>query len=136
MTNKDMVFFNAAKEVSKLSDYPRHHIGCVFVLKNRIISSGYNSNKTSPLQRKYNQYRFSVDTPHKLHSETSALIPLLKMKDIDFAHIKVYLYREHANGTLALSKPCESCRKMLIDNGIKHIYYTIEGGYAEEYLVG
>lgn len=135
MTNRDLAFFNTAKEMAKLSDYPRHKIGCVIVQRNRIISSGCNTNKTNPLQKRYNKVRFSVDTPHRCHAETKALLPLLRQKNLDFSHLKVYLYREHADGGLAMSRPCESCMKMLKDYGISHIYYTNEGSYCEEYLV-
>lgn len=134
MTNRDMAFFGAAKELAKLSDYPRHHIGCVCVQRNRIVSSGYNSNKTNPLQKRYNRIRFAAETPHRCHAETKALSPILKSKDIDFSHLKIYLYREHADSSLAMSRPCPSCMQMLRDAGIQHIYYTTENGYAQEYI--
>lgn len=133
MTNKDKVFFNAAKEISQLSDFKKYHIGCVIVDKNRVISSGFSCNKTNPIQKRYNSLRFSVDsTPHKLHAETKALLPLLKLRDADRSRWKVYLYREHANGTLAMSRPCPSCMALLKDSGIHRIFYTTDDGYAEE----
>lgn len=132
MTKRDYAFFEAAKGISKLSDFERIHIGCVVVYKNRIISSGFNSNKTSPLQKRYNSRRFSIDTPHKIHAEIKALSPILKMHDVDWAHLKIYLYRQRADGTLGMSRPCASCMTMLKDYGIKHIYYTTDDGYAEE----
>lgn len=132
MTSRDYIFFNSAKEISKLSTYKRVHIGCVVVYKNKIISSGCNSNKTNPLQKRYNSVRFSVDTPHTLHAETDAILSLRKMQDLDTKHIKVYLYREHADGSIALSRPCPSCIKMLKDNNIHNIFYTTNDGYAQE----
>lgn len=131
---RDWAFFNAAKEIANLSDFRRIHIGCVVVSKNRIISSGCNTTKTNPLQKKYNAVRFTEDGNHGCHAETSALLPLLKEGSFDGAHSKIYLYREHADGSLALSRPCASCMKMLQDAGIRHIYYTTENGYAEEIL--
>lgn len=136
MTNRDIVFFNAAKEMSKLSDYSPHKIGCVITHKNRIVSSGYNSRKSNPLQKRYNRIRFNTDsTPHSCHAETKALLPILKDKNIDRSRLRVYLFREHADGSLALSKPCPSCMKMLKDAGIKQIYFTDEGSYCEKYIV-
>lgn len=135
MTNRDRTFFNVAKELAQLSDYPRHKIGCAITLKNRVISTGYNSNKTNPLQRQYNRLRFSDDTPAKLHAETAALLPLLRNKDIDLSKVKVYLHRQHADGSLAPSRPCASCMKLLRDNGVKEIHYTTEAGYAEEIII-
>lgn len=132
MTTKDYVLFRTAREVSKMSTFKSQHIGCVFVYKNKIVSSGCNSNKTNPLQKKYNAIRFSCDTPHSLHAETDAIIPLLKRKDIDWKHLKVYLYRERADGTIGGSRPCPSCMKMLKDNNIHNIYYTTDDGFAQE----
>lgn len=135
MTNRDMGFFKVAKEVADMSDFNRVHIGCVITQKNRIISSGYNTYKTNPLQRRYNRERFLCDTPHCCHAETRALLPILKNKEINFSHLKVYLYRQNANGELAPSRPCPSCMKMLKDTGIRRIYYTTENGFAEEYIM-
>lgn len=135
MTKKDYVFFNAAKEVSKLSEFKQFHLGCVIVDKNRIISSACNSCKTDPLQKYYNIFRFDSESAnHTCHAETLALKPLLRNKDIDFSRLKVYIYREHANGELAMSRPCASCMVMLKRAGIKTVYYTTEDGYAEEHI--
>ena len=56
MTNKQKRFFNIAREVSLLSDFKRARIGAVVVEGNRVVSTGCNSTKTSPVQDKYNRY--------------------------------------------------------------------------------
>ena len=52
-------FFTLARNASKLSDYNKKkiHIGAILVYKNKIIASGWNTQKTSPVQYKYNLYR-------------------------------------------------------------------------------
>ena len=56
MTRKQKSFFEAAEAVSRTSEFPRVHIGCVVTNGNhRIISSGCNSTKSHPLQKKYNK---------------------------------------------------------------------------------
>ena len=132
LSKKDRAFFNIAKEMSKLSDWPKEHLGCVITCGSKIISSGYNEKKTSPLQKELHAIRFTEDTAHSNHSEVNALKPLIHRKDINFKYCSVYVYREHKNGNLALSRPCKSCMKLIKDLGIKKIYYTIENGYAEE----
>lgn len=129
-------FFNVAKQISKLSDYSRTKtkIGCVVVYKHRIISTGYNSDKPHPLQAKYNSRRFSVEAVHKLHAETSALIPLIHDKNIEWGKVKVFNYRELCDGSIAMSRPCKSCMAMIKDLGIKDIYYSTADGYAYESL--
>ena len=128
-------YFAAAKSVSELSNFPRVKIGCIAVYKHKIISSGCNSSKTSPIQKKYNIYRFSADTPHCIHAEIDCLKPLMNMKDIDFKNVELFLYRETADKQLAPSRPCTSCIQLIKDLGIRHINYTTENGYCSERII-
>lgn len=137
LTKKEIRYFEIARSVSKLSNFKTtsKHIGCIVVCDNRVISSGYNSNKTSPLQKKYNKLRFDCDsTPHTLHAETDALKPLVDRQDIDFKNVKLYIYREKANGSKGLAKPCESCMALIKNLGIREIHYTSDDGYCFEEL--
>jgi deoxycytidylate deaminase len=135
LTKKDKAYFNVAKEVSKLSDFPRVQIGACAVYKHKVISTGYNSQRTSPLQKKYNKYRFDVDTPHTCHAEISCLKPLIMRKDIDFKNVDLYIYREYKNGELSLARPCASCMKLITELGIRNIYYTNLGGFSHEEIL-
>lgn len=134
LTNSQKSFFDIAKKVSELSTFHRKNvkIGCLIVSGHRIISSGYNSDKTNPIQKKYNRLRFSEESPHRLHAEISALLPLLNNKDIDFSKVKIFTYREKADHSLGKSRPCKSCMALIKDLGIKHIYYTTDDGYCHE----
>ena len=135
LTKKNKTYFNIAKEVSQLSDFPRVQIGACAVYKHKVISTGCNSQRTSPLQKKYNQYRFKVDTPHTCHAEISCLKPLIGRKDIDFKNIDLYIYREYKNNELALARPCASCMKLITELGIRNIYYTNLGGFSHEEIL-
>lgn len=135
LAKKDKAYFNIAKEVSELSDFPRIKIGCCAVHKHQVISTGFNTQRTAPIQKKYNQYRFSDDTKHSCHAEISCLKSLIGRKDIDFKNVTLYIYRVHKNGELALSRPCPSCMKLITDLGIKHIYYTNSGGFSHEEIL-
>ena len=128
-------YFDAARAVSKLSDFPRVKIGAVAVYKHHIISSGCNSSKTSPLQKKYNVYRFSDETPHALHAEVACLKPLLGRSDIDFKHVCLYVYREGSGDNLFLARPCPSCMQLITELGIRDIYYTNNGGFSHEEIL-
>ena len=128
-------YFKHAKNMSKMSDFHRSHIGCVVVYKNKIIGTGFNSSKTHPIQRVYNRVRFECDqTPHTLHSEIHALCPLMDSTDINWSKAHVYVYREHKNGVRAMARPCPSCMRFIKDLGIKNIHYTTEDGFADETL--
>ena len=125
-------YFAAAKAMTKMSDFPRVAVGAVVVCGHRIISSGFNSCKTDTVQKKYNIYRFKEDTPASIHAEVMALKPLMGRKDIDFRHVELYVYRENKNGEPALARPCISCMQLIADLGLRHIYYTNNGGFSHE----
>lgn len=132
LSKKDKACFNAAKSVSMMSDFPRVHTGCVVSDGHRIISSGHNTKRTHPLQKELNKERFQVDTPHSLHAESMALIPLMNRKDINWKKCKLYVYRELKNGDIALSRPCPSCEKLIKTLGIRNVFYTTYNGFTEE----
>ena len=133
MTKTERAYFSAAKAISTLSDH-KHKIGAAVVLKHRIVSSACNSNcKTHPLQKQYNKYRFTEDSPHKCHAELSALVPLIR-DGVDLSSASVFVYREHKSGHPALARPCKSCMALIKDCGITRIFYTTEDGFAREDL--
>ena len=135
LTKKDRTYFNIAKEISKMSDFPRIHIGACVVYQHKVISSGFNTKKTHTLQKKYNKFRFQEDTPASMHAETQALLPLIGRKDIDFSRVSIYVYRALNNGELTLARPCPSCMALIRNLGIRHIYYTSDKSYVNEELV-
>lgn len=135
MTRRRLAFFNAARAVSKLSDFPRVAVGSVAVYKHRIVSSGTNSRKTDTLQKKYNRYRFLEDTPHCIHAEVACLKPLIGNNDIDFKNIDLYVYRESKKGNPLLARPCESCMALIKKLGIRNIYFSNNDGYSYENIL-
>ena len=113
-------YFELCKTLIKKSTHHQHHLSCVIVNKNKIISMGWNQIKTSP------------KSPHKynmLHAEIHALlgVPYEKLKGC-----KAYVYRQDKNGNLAISKPCKACETALKLAGIKKVYYSTKNGYTEE----
>jgi deoxycytidylate deaminase len=138
MNNRQKRFFNVAREVSRLSDYQKVHIGAVVVEGNRIISTGFNSNKTSTTQYKYNRYRFdgAEQHPAKTHAEIAALAPLINRRDIDWAHTSIYVYREQKDGKITCARPCKACSKLIKDLGIKNVFYSDwDGNFVREEFI-
>jgi deoxycytidylate deaminase len=135
LTKSHRAYFKAAKVISELSDFPKVKIGCCAVYKHKIISSGCNSIKTNPTQKKLNIYRFDADTPATIHAELSCLLPLINRRDINFRDVSLYVYREYKSGELALSRPCPSCMKLITELGIRHIYYTNLSGFSHEEIL-
>ena len=131
---KHRKYFEVARAVSKLSDFKRIHIGCVIADGKHIIATGQNTNKTHPMQKEYNRYRFSEDCRGngKLHAEMMAMLSL--PKGIDTRKIVLYTYREDRFGNQHNSRPCKACMAKIKELGIKIICYTTDEGVAEEVL--
>lgn len=129
-------YFKFAREAAMKASYQGTRsapkIGVIAVYKGSIIGEACNTNKTSPLQARYNVYRFSgADTPDKAHAET-CLIQKIRWRfgdSLDWSKVELYLYREYKDGTLAPSAPCTSCERMLRDVGIKKVHCTTENGF-------
>lgn len=133
MTNTQLMYFRAARNVSLESDFRRVHIGCVVVNKHRIISTGFNSSqRTHALQVELNRKRFSENSDGMLHAEVSALLPVINK--VDLTKATLYIYRENLKGEIAMCRPCKGCLSLIKACGIKKIYYTTPDGFAEEYL--
>lgn len=135
MSNKSSVFFNKAKAMAEKSPFYKQRIGCVVTYKGKIISAGFNSYKTHPIQRKYNRIRFEeCASPDSLHAEIHALSQI-KNLDIDWNKVSVYTYRIMKSKEFGLAKPCKSCMAYIKSLGIKHICYTTNDGFAHERLI-
>lgn len=137
----DYKFFKKAARVASISDFKKTHLGCVAVYNGVAIGAGFNTNKTHPMQKHYNQYRYEKietepnnnvdDFAPKLHAEINCLCQI-RHQNVDFSKVKLYIFRSSADKDLALSRPCPSCMAAIKDLGIKHIYYTTDGGFAYE----
>lgn len=112
-------FFDVARVASKHSDHPAHRLGAVIVRGNKIISVGFNKNKT---------HTKSNHAWKRLHAELSAII---KAKQ-DITNCSIYVYRETKNGDLGMARPCESCMEAIREAGINKIFYSTPHGYLEE----
>lgn len=112
--------FSLAKKLSEKSTHHKYKHGAVLMRKNRVLSIGFNQNKT---------HSRSLHAFKHIHAETDALLST-KVKDLSDA--VMYIYREDKDGNPALSRPCSSCLRSLKNAGIKKIYYSIDNGYLEE----
>lgn len=128
--------FSWAKEASLNSDFHQHHLGAAIVYRGSLLATGFNSNKTSPIQKKFNRERnFDVNASYavnSLHAECACLNKI-KYLDIDFSKAVLFVYREHKNGHKALAKPCPACEKFIRNLGIKEVYYTTEQGWEHSH---
>lgn len=140
MKKSDYHLFQAAEDASHNANYSGANavqIGCVIAYKGTILAKGYNSDKTHPVQKQFNQYRFEDNGPKylppKAHSELTALNKI-KYLDIDFSKVRLYVYRAYKDGRPALARPCPACIAYARALGVKHLFYTTNDGYCEEEL--
>ena len=136
MNKQDMRFFKAAAQCAEKSDYERVRIGCVAVYKGKIIAEGFNTYKTHPNQKKYDKFRLfhgNARRSHNMHAETNCLNKIDK-DDYNTSKIKVYVYRKRKDIPHGVSRPCPACMQQIKDLGIKHIFYSTDSGFAEEYI--
>ena len=127
-------YLDMAKEASTQSDFNKHHLGAVAIYHGSLLATGFNSCKTSPIQKRYNKARSGFDTEadyknsNSLHAEMSCILKIRNL-DIDFSKTTIFVYRQTKNGQKALSRPCEACSAALKKIGIKDVYYTIKDGW-------
>lgn len=132
---RQMKFFDHARRVAEMSDFSRARVGCVVVEGKKILSVGFSSHRTHPLQAHYNQLRNFNKTGrviHSLHSEIMALAPIIGASDINWSKVEIYIYRIRKDKPFGMARPCPSCFGCISDCHIKNIYYTTDYGYAHE----
>ena len=131
------------RQVSYTSTYDKHSLGCVIAYKKHIIAMASNSEKTHPMQKRYNRKYMNFTKSKKPivdsgHAEILALadIPYPLMQSIDWKQVRVYVYRISPGKRLGhgLARPCKACMAALRDKGVKHVYFTTDDGFGYEEL--
>ena len=110
------VIDRSRKLLSQLNCNTRHFS---FIIKrNKIISEGFNSNKTHTFATRFN-HKFQA-----IHSELSAIknfpYPLSKLKYYKIVNVRL---TKKGKGVF-LSRPCASCYNLLKFFDIKEIWYS------------
>jgi len=124
---KEDRFIRLASKVAEFSQHPRYRLGAVIVKGSSILSIGVNKLKTHTLQN--NSY--TGQKAKSIHAELSAIIGLSK-KQLNGSTI--YIARILANGDYGLSKPCASCRILLVEVFVKKAVWTTPIGWDCEKL--
>lgn len=130
--------FNLAKKASEFSDC-KIKMGAVIVSKNKVISVGWNTNKSNPKQKKYNILRkipereMNLDSMNNgLHCEHMALRNASKQFDGELSKCSIFIYSEKKDGTTRLSCPCKACKQLIKEYRLHNVYYVTENGYNFE----
>ena len=135
-SKQQLKFFDHAAKIAMDSKFDVYHLGCVAVLKNRIIASSPNKLKTHPLQKMYDSYRefncrSELKNMHSLHAEIACLNSL-RYQNINYKDIELYIVRIRRDGNFGLARPCVACSQYIKNLGIHKIFYSTNHGYAYE----
>jgi len=126
--------FRRAVKAALESDF-RVQVGCAVYNKGKLITTGASTNKTHPLQHKFNSYRdFDCNANlclDKAHAEMIAL-SRLKSIDIDMKDVTFYVVRLCKSQPFGLARPCKACLTALRNAGVRRVCYSTQHGYAEE----
>lgn len=139
-TNFDLRMFNHARMEAEKGENQRFNVGCVLTYKGHVIGRGHNSNKSHPVQKKYNRkYRDFNNTNgmcinDTLHAEIDAInsVSYTTGIKVDWKQVKVFVYRI-CNGKplgYGCAKPCPACMNAIKELGIRKVYYTDDDGYS------
>lgn len=134
LTAKQRKFFSHARHMAEMSDFHRAPVGCIAVIGNKVVATGFSQQRTHPMQQHYNRYRDFDGQKNiiaKLHAEM-VVVSQLKNKSIDFSKISIYIYRVCRSRDCGISRPCGACMMAIKNIGIKNVFYTTDFGYAHE----
>lgn len=113
----------AIEQAGKNYDYQFKH-GCVIVRDNELISKGYNRRQFNPILKKYG-YKWAW-----LHAESDAIIRALRGRR-NLKDASVLVIRK-GKTKLCNSKPCNNCLAMMMEVGIKEVFYSNRFGDIEK----
>ena len=119
--------FTLAQDIEPVNS---SRISACIVLKNNLISYGFNQRKTHPFQAQYAKNDDSIF----LHAETDAIKNALKRISTDeLSRCTLYIARaKHISNRSAawirgLACPCEGCMRAIVQFNIKKVVYTVDG---------
>ena len=109
MNKWDKLYITIAQETALLSTAERKKVGCVLVKNNNIIAFGYNG---TPSGFDNTCEIDNTTKPEVIHAEINAVAKVAKSTN---SSVDSVLY-------ITMS-PCVECAKLLIQSGIKKVYY-------------
>lgn len=110
----------AAADAAKFATHSRYQVGAAIYIGSKLISVGWNEDKTDPKQHSIFRWR---------HAETASLVGTRKT---DLTKATIYVARVTKTGLLRIAKPCVDCQRLLKAAGIRKVVYTDRSGKPEQ----
>lgn len=116
-----------AKIYSKLSKAKRLKVGCVIVKEDRIISIGYNGMPSGFNNNCEDEIEISSDDWTKVPKKTLQTKPEVVHAETNAISFAAKLGTSTNGATIVCThSPCFECAKLIIQSGIKNVYYQEE----------
>lgn len=133
MTKADRIISQLFDLASDHERVYRAKIAAALVYKGKIISYGFNQERTHHLSRRFQKNEHS----HWLHAEVDAVKNALKRHDAKVvSKSTLFVVRSKMNGkdgddVFGNAKPCKGCQECIKWFGISKVYYSTDQGYEE-----
>lgn len=134
-------FLNIAKNLSLMSQFDIYRFGAVISYKNKVIATGFNTPKSHPMQKHYNdkfKHFIHMNPQYGMHAEIAAiheLKQLMKTTEVDIKKLELTIYRSGKDGHSKMGRPCAGCMAAIKEIGIPVVNYTTPYGIATELIL-
>ena len=141
--NKQEYYLGIAEAVGKRSTCLRRKIGAIIVVKDAIITTGYNGSARGVVncleigcaKDAKNIPRYgSYDVCPAVHAEENCIVNAAR-NGVSVYQGTLYIIGKMPNGTATPSHPCDRCRRILMNAGVEKVVTKTEDGKIIEYKV-
>jgi dCMP deaminase len=137
---KDEYYLEIAKAVSRRSTCLRRKFGAIIVKNDAVVSSGYNGTARGVINcLEIGCLKNEVEAPHysaydfcpAVHAEENAIINAAR-HGTSILGGKIFIYSELPNGDISEAKPCDRCKRALINSGIVTVVIGGSDGFFKK----
>ncbi len=141
--DKDVYYLKIAEAVGARSPCLRRKFGAIIVVNDAIVSTGYNGpargsvncRETGCLKDMANAPMYSsYDLCPAVHAEENTVINAARNGVSVYGGV-LYIVGKYPDGRLAPSHPCDRCKRVLINAGVKKVITIDEEGNIVEFNV-
>lgn len=128
MNSRDLKYMAFVRRLA-INNNMRMKLAACLVLRNEVISVGFNSDKSHPLQKRFSKNNDAIFK----HAEVDCIIKALRIveqEDLKDATLYVYRVKKTNKGDVnwvsGLAEPCSGCSKAIEHFGIKKTVFSTD----------
>lgn len=126
--NRDKKYMEFVRRLA-INNSMKMKLAACLVIQNEIISVGYNSDKSHPMQKRFSKNSESIFK----HAEIDCIVNALKhidAEELKRATLYVYRVKRKEKGDTGwidgMAEPCSGCKKAIEHFGIKRVFYSTD----------